>query len=136
MEIIILSHCVLYVVHGEIFRTFYLGYFFFAVKIHYLMSYSIWLCSKMIISFSTWQIFHFWNKVCEKKGKFFFVSLCAILPYSILDFENRKHIEFQFSHYVSFQNINFYMKILKYSMRIKFWRRYILKFSVEVSSRV
>ena len=45
-----------------------------------LMSYSIWLCSKRIIFFSTSQIFHFWNKVCEKKGNFF-VSLCTTLPY-------------------------------------------------------
>ena len=46
------------------------------------MCYSIWLCSKRIIFFSTSQIFHFWNKVYEKKGgKCFFVSLCTTHPY-------------------------------------------------------
>ena len=44
------------------------------------MSHSIWLCNKRIIFFCTSQIFHFWNKVCEKKG-IFFVSLCITLPY-------------------------------------------------------
>ena len=50
----------------------------FCIKIHYLMSYSIWLCSKWIIFFCTSQIFHFWNKVCETNGK---NVLCTTLPY-------------------------------------------------------
>ena len=43
------------------------------------MYYGIWLCSKGIIFFSTWQIFHFWNNVL-KEG-FFYVSLCTTLPH-------------------------------------------------------
>ena len=43
------------------------------------MSYSTWLCSKRIIFFSTSQMFHFWNKVYEKKkGKMLFLSLCVL----------------------------------------------------------
>ena len=42
------------------------------------MSYSIWLCSKRIIFFSTSQIFHFLNKVCEKNGKMLFLSHCVL----------------------------------------------------------
>ena len=42
------------------------------------MSYSIWLCSKRIIFFSTSQIFHFRNKVCEKREKCFFLSHCVL----------------------------------------------------------
>ena len=52
------------------------------------MSYSIWLCSKRNIFFSTSQIFHFWNKVCEKKGKMFFMSH-YILPSLIQRVEAR-----------------------------------------------
>ena len=51
---------------------------FFCVKIHYLMTYSMWLCSKWIIFVSTSQIFHFWNKVCGKKGEIF---LCLTVYY-------------------------------------------------------
>ena len=39
------------------------------------MSCSIWLCSKWIIFFSTSQIFHFLNKICEKRGKCFFLTV-------------------------------------------------------------
>ena len=76
----ILSQYVLYVVHSETVCTFYLGKFFFPFKMHYLMSYSIWLCSKRIIIFSTSQIFHVWNKVCEEKGKCFFFCITVYYP--------------------------------------------------------
>ena len=52
----------------------------FFVKLHYLMSYNIWLCSKWIIFFNTSQIFHSWNKVCEKNGKMFLMSHCVVPP--------------------------------------------------------
>ena len=56
------------------------------------MYYSIWLCSKRIISFSTSQIFHFWNKVkYVKKGQFFF-SLYTTLPYNFLATVNLEEI--------------------------------------------
>ena len=41
------------------------------------MSYSIWLCSKRIIFFSTSQIFQFSSKVCEKRECF----LCLTVYY-------------------------------------------------------
>ena len=48
-----LSHCVLYVVNSEIVRTFYIGYFFFPVKIYYLMSYStVYGCVAKVSYFS------------------------------------------------------------------------------------
>ena len=64
-------YCVWYTVRQF---THLFGLIFFPVKIHYLMSCSIWLCSKWIIFFSTSQILHFWNKVCEK-GELFFCSI-------------------------------------------------------------
>ena len=50
------------------------------------MSYSIWLCSKRIIFFSTSQILHFWNKVpMWKKGKNVFFCLTVYYhPLSVL----------------------------------------------------
>ena len=49
------------------------------------MSYSIWLCRKRVIFFSTSQIFHFWNKVCEKRGKCIFLSHCVGLLLSLTE---------------------------------------------------
>ena len=46
------------------------------------MSYSIWLCSKMIIFFSTvHHKFSIFEIKYVKNGEIFFVSLCTTLPY-------------------------------------------------------
>ena len=75
---------------------------FFPVKIHYLMSYGLWLCSKRIIFFSTSQIFNFWNKACEKKGKMFFMSH-YVLPSPTA---NQKHCSHYIHKYGYFKTFN------------------------------